>query len=242
MVAARFLCCSLWRSPLQEEEIWGELWPIGDLCQNSLLLKDGPRVIFGEVLEELVPVWSPCRISLGRMASCGRNPTMEKRQRVTVKTVKCYVLTAAPLPCSPVQFRGKDVEKGGWGKLFLFFHCSSFLAIVANKLLIALMSLYWILRPLSLFHCIFFPFPFEEEEWESSYGRGCAPYLHKSHEKFGDSFPFPLPRKVRRNATQKHLSLDDNKTTKRGIQIEKIIIKLSASLSYKIRKIWTKQA
>lgn len=64
-----------------------------------------------------------------------------------------------------------------------------------------------------------------------------APYLHKSHAKFGDSFPFPLPRKVRRNATQKHLSLDDTKTTKRGIQIEKIIIKLSASLSYKICKI-----
>ena len=41
--------------------------------------------ISGAVLEELLPVGSPLRISSGRTASHGRDPTLEHGQRVTEK-------------------------------------------------------------------------------------------------------------------------------------------------------------
>ena len=39
----------------------------------------------GEELEELQPVGSPHRISMGRIASHGRDTMLEQGQRVTVK-------------------------------------------------------------------------------------------------------------------------------------------------------------
>ena len=55
---------------------------VGDPGWSSVLLVDGP--IAGAFLEELLPVGSPCRISLGRTASRERDPTLEQGQNVTV--------------------------------------------------------------------------------------------------------------------------------------------------------------
>lgn len=43
------------------------------------------RSYIGAVLEELLFVGSPCRISLGRTASCGRDPMLDQGRRVTMK-------------------------------------------------------------------------------------------------------------------------------------------------------------
>ena len=73
--------------PMQEEQVtWQELLPMGDPGWSSFLLMDGTHGMdHGAVLEELLLVGSPCRISLRRMASRGRDPMLEQGKRVTEK-------------------------------------------------------------------------------------------------------------------------------------------------------------
>lgn len=72
-----------------------DLWPVGNTCQSSLFLKAYPveRTHMEAVLEELQPVG---RTHIGEVhegLSCGRNTTLEPREKHEAEgaaEAKCY--------------------------------------------------------------------------------------------------------------------------------------------------------
>lgn len=80
----------------------------------------------GAALEELQTVGSPCRITLGKTASCGRVPMLEQEQSVSVKEWrKHYGLITAPIPCSPAAQVEEVKGRRGFLSLLVFSHWSS---------------------------------------------------------------------------------------------------------------------
>ena len=93
--------------PTQEQESGGSCRPpVGDPCWSSLLLGDGwmdpvGRSRVGAVLEELLPVGSPHKLSWGRAASMGGTPqgVGAGRDREGAAEMKCHRLEP-PLSCA----------------------------------------------------------------------------------------------------------------------------------------------
>lgn len=87
---------------------------MGKIVKDRLLWCE-PHI--GTVLEELLSVESPRRISLGILASGGRELTLEQGKRVIVKVwqmTKYYEQTTVSILLSPVLLRRRekmDVER-----------------------------------------------------------------------------------------------------------------------------------
>lgn len=75
------------KEPTQEQVVWQEMSPMGSMLDQSTPEGLHPVLLghIGGVLEELQPVESPHRVSLGRMASCGRDLMLKQGKRVTMK-------------------------------------------------------------------------------------------------------------------------------------------------------------
>lgn len=67
---------------------------------------------FGAVLEELQPMGGQRRISLGSMASCGRDPMLEQGQRATTEEQQRQSVMDHPQPLLPCAAQRSRVEEG----------------------------------------------------------------------------------------------------------------------------------
>lgn len=130
--------CSLWRASAGEGPEPGLqlvrapvcAWKMSSVVQTHI----GPDV-------ELQTVGSPHGISLGRMASCGRNPTSEQGKKEGLE-MKCSRLNTAPIPL-PCARRQKRLN--GRGRCFQFAlssHCSSLLLVGVNYINLSTLSLF----------------------------------------------------------------------------------------------------
>lgn len=139
------------------------------------------------LLEELQFVGSPCWISSGRVASCGRDSMLEQKS-IKMKEHQWWSIMDWPQPSFlvPLHLLGEQGRKGWMGGkvfffgLFLVSHWCSLLSI-GNKLYQS--PLCWICfaydgnwwgislyssQPMNFFFIIFSPHPSKEEKWESS--------------------------------------------------------------------------
>lgn len=125
----------LWKSP--EWRRW--IWLDGGCSLRRALAGAGLRAAdhrtnVEAVLEELLSVKSPHRISLGGMASSRRDPMLELGKRVKMEEwqMKCYGLTTTPILHPPAPVRGR-MQKRVDGRRSLTFSFSLQL-VIGDKL------------------------------------------------------------------------------------------------------------
>lgn len=104
---------------------WESCCPWGLMWSSARRLSSAVRSLVGAVLGELLPVGNPCRVSLGRTASCGRDSTLWQQliDHEGVVETKCYGLTASPIlqHCS-----GEKCLRRCWGEEQVFLVCFQF--------------------------------------------------------------------------------------------------------------------
>ena len=73
---------------MQEQGVWGELPPVGDLCWSSLLLGYGWTLWYGAMWEQFLKsccLWAAPQDQFSKDGILWEGPHVEQGQRVTVK-------------------------------------------------------------------------------------------------------------------------------------------------------------